>query len=346
MEVINMKKVPVEEAEGMVLGHDMTQIIPGEFKGPRFKKGHIIQKEDIPVLKSMGKNHIYSFDLDEDQCHEDEAAVRIAKAVQGVNLKQEGPSEGKISLVAKRDGLLKIDKRGLKEINNFDDLILATLHSNLPVEAGQVVAGTRINPLIIALEKLEEVEDVGKSYSSGVISVQPFLNLKIGIIVTGDEVYSGEVEDKFAPVLKEKIAELNGEVLDIKYTPDNPKKIKEEILDLIKKGAELVITGGGMSVDPDDVTPAGIEKTGAKIETYGAPVLPGSMFMLAYLNEVPILGIPACGMYNQRTVFDLVFPRVLAGEKLDRQDIVDLAHGGLCLKCETCHYPTCSFGKV
>ncbi|MCK8827292.1 molybdopterin-binding protein [Natroniella acetigena] len=341
-----MKKVPVEEAEGMVLGHDMTQIIPGKFKGPRFKKGHIIQKEDIPVLKSMGKNHIYLFELGKDQCHEDEAAARIAKAVQGANINLEGPTEGKISLVAKRNGLLKINKEGLKEINNFNDLILATLHNNLSVEAGQVIAGTRINPLIINQEKLKKIESIGRDYTSGIISIQPFLNLKIGIIVTGDEVYSGEVEDKFAAVLKGKIAELNGEVLAIKYTPDDSEKIKEEILDLIAKGAELIITGGGMSVDPDDVTPIGIEKTGAKIETYGAPVLPGSMFMLAYLDEVPILGIPACGIYNQRTVFDLIFPRVLVGEKVIRKDIVDLAHGGLCLKCETCHYPTCSFGKV
>lgn len=341
-----MKKVPVEEAVGMVLGHDMTQIIPEEFKGPRFKKGHIIQDEDIPVLKDMGKNYIYSLELNEDQCHEDEAADRIAKAVQGKNIELSGPNEGKMNLVAKQKGLLKIDVAGLKNINRCDDVILAALHNNTVVEKGQVIAGTRINPLIIDQEKIVQVEEIGAEFPGGLFEIHSFSNRKVGILITGSEVYSGRVEDEFAPVLKEKVTELNAQVLEVGYTPDDPEQIKEEIMNLVNQGAEIVITGGGMSVDPDDVTPEGIKRTGAEIETYGAPVLPGSMFMLAYLDEIPILGVPACGMYNETTVLDLVLPQVLIGERLTREDIVDFAHGGLCLKCETCCYPKCSFGKV
>jgi len=341
-----MKKVPVEEAVGMVLGHDMTQIIPGEFKGVRFKKGHIIKEEDISVLKSMGKNHIYSFELNEGQCHEDEAAIRIAKTVQGDGIELDGPNEGKVSLIAKQSGLLKVNKSGLAAINSCDELILATLHNNTVVKEGQVLAGTRINPLIIEEEKIKKVEEVGKEFTDGVLNLRLFQNLHVGILITGSEVYSGRIEDKFAPVLKEKVNELNSKVLEVRYAPDDPEKIKEEILDLIEAGAELIITGGGMSVDPDDVTPSGIRKTGAKIETYGAPVLPGSMFMLAYLDEVSILGVPACGMYNDTTVLDLILPRVLTGEEVTRDDIIDLAHGGLCLKCDVCSHPVCPFGKA
>ncbi|MGM0471030.1 MAG: molybdopterin-binding protein [Bacillota bacterium] len=340
-----MKKVPVEEAVGMVLAHDMTQIIPDEFKGPRFKKGHVVKEEDIAVLKRMGKRHIYSFELDEDQCHEDEAAIRIGEAVQGAGIELEGPSEGKVSLVSAQQGLLKVDKQGLQEINVFDNLILATLHNNTPVTAGRSVGGTRINPLIIDEEELQEVEKTGGKFADGLIKIKPYINYQIGIVVTGSEVYSGEIEDKFAPVLKDKIENLNGEVLDVRYAPDDKEQIKQEILELVEAGAEVLIVSGGMSVDPDDVTPQSIKKTGAEIITYGAPVLPGSMFTMAYLDEVPILGIPACGMYNETTVFDLVFPRVLAGERLTREDIIDFAHGGLCLKCEVCRYPNCSFGK-
>ncbi|SJZ33387.1 molybdopterin-binding protein [Selenihalanaerobacter shriftii] len=340
-----MKKVPVKEAVGMVLGHDMTQIIPGEFKGVKFEKGHIIKEEDIPVLKSMGKNHIYSFELGEDQCHEEEAAERIAKAVQGENIKLVGPSEGKMNLVAKNAGVLKVNEEALREINSFDDLILATLHNNTTVEEGQNLAGTRINPLVIESKKIDQVEAACEKITGDIMSVNSFHQLKVGIIITGSEVYSGEIEDKFAPVFRQKINDLNAGVLGVNYAPDDPELIKEEIFDLIEKGADVVVTGGGMSVDPDDVTPVGIKKTGAKIETYGAPVLPGSMFMLAYLDEIPILGIPACGMYNKSTVFDLVFPRILTKERVMREDIIEMAHGGLCLQCDVCRYPACSFGK-
>ncbi|MCK8817581.1 molybdopterin-binding protein [Natroniella sulfidigena] len=339
-----MKKVAVEEAVGMILGHDLTQIIPGEFKGAKFKKGHVIKAEDIPVLKKMGKNHIYSLELEADQCHENEAAERIAKGVQGENIKISGPSEGKMNLVAEQKGLLKIDLDLLKEINGLDDIVLATLHTNTVVEEGQVVAGTRINPLVIEEEKIEEIEIVCQK-EEDILKVATFFSFQIGVLITGDEVYYGEIEDRFAAVFEEKVAEFESEILEVKYVPDDVEEIKKGILDLVEAGAEVIITAGGMSVDPDDVTPTGIRATGAEVESYGAPVLPGSMFMLAYLGQVPILGVPACGMYHQATVFDLVFPSILAKEKVTRDDIIALAHGGLCLQCDVCRYPVCPFGK-
>lgn len=339
-----MKKVKVEDALGMVLGHDLTKIVPDEFKGAAFKKGHIISKEDVEVLKDMGKYHIYVTDMKEDLIHEDEAAVRIGKAVTGEGLFLEGPSEGKVNVKARVKGLLKINLEALSVINDIDLIILATLHNNTLVDIGKTVAGTRIIPLAIDKKKIEEIEKICND-SGKIIGVKEMKPMKVGIVVTGSEVYEGRISDKFGPVLEEKIYKYGAECIGIKYAPDHRETIEERIQCLIKEGAEVILTAGGMSVDADDVTPNAIENISNKVITYGSPVLPGAMFMLAYTEKVTILGIPACGMYFRTTVFDLVFPRVLTGEVLSRKDITSLAHGGLCLGCDVCRYPICPFGR-
>jgi molybdenum cofactor synthesis domain-containing protein len=339
-----LKKIRVEEAVGMILGHDLTKILPGKFKGAAFKKGYIIREEDIEVLKDMGKYHIYAVDLNEDYIHEDEAAIRIGRAVAGEGLYLEGPSEGKVSLKSKYKGLLKINLKALEAINNIDLIVLATLHNNTLVEQGRTVAGTRIIPLTIKEERVKEVEKICSEHGA-VISLNKMRPVKVGIVVTGNEVYEGRVSDKFGPVLRSKINKYGVKLLDIEYVPDRSKKIQKAIKSLIGKGAEVVLAAGGMSVDADDVTPDAIKKVSSKVITYGSPVLPGAMFMLAYTEKAAILGIPACGMYSKTTVLDLILPRVLIGESLSKGDIVKLAHGGLCLSCEECRYPTCPFGK-
>lgn len=341
---IKMKKVRVEDALGMVLAHDLTKIVPGKFKGAAFKKGHIIQAEDIEELKNMGKNHINIIELNETNLHEDESALRIGKAVAGEGIYMEGPSEGKVTLKAKYKGLLKINVEALTLINDIDQVMLATLHNNSLVKEGQIVAGTRIIPLTIEKSSIESVENICRQLPK-VVSVKAFQPMKVGIVVTGTEVYKGRITDKFGPVLEEKVNHYGGRFVGIQYAPDDIEKIEQAIQLLIHQGAEVVLTSGGMSVDADDVTPVAIRKVCSNVITYGSPVLPGAMLMLAYSDEATILGVPACGMYHKITVLDLVFPRVLVGDVLSKKDIALLGHGGLCLNCEFCHFPVCPLGK-
>ncbi|MHB1420273.1 MAG: molybdopterin-binding protein [Bacillota bacterium] len=339
-----MKKIKVEKAVGMVLCHDITKIVPDEFKGQAFKKGHVIREQDIPDLLRLGKRHIYVWECAEGNLHENEAALRIAQAatIGGVTLTE--PKEGKINLVAKRRGLLKVNADALEEINDIEQVVLSTLHNNQVVDEGEVVAGTRVIPLVISEEKILQVEQICR-HSRGLVEVKAFQQMKVGIVTTGYEVYTRKIEDKFGPVVKSKLEAFNSIVLDQVIVSDDRSMIADAIKKFINSGAELVITTGGMSVDPDDATPAGIRATGAVTVTYGAPVLPGSMLLLAYLDGIPILGLPGCVMYAKATIFDLLLPRIMAGEKITRREIVRLGHGGLCHECSDCRYPSCSFGK-
>jgi len=340
-----MLSVRVEDAVGMVLCHDITRIVPGEFKGRAFKKGHIVKEEDIPQLLNIGKENLYVWEKKEGWLHEDEAAARIAQAVTGPGISLTEPYEGKISLVSDLRGLLSINVDGLNAINNEDQVIVSTLHRNQIVEKGTVVAATRVIPLVIDNRIIEKVEEHAGQYRP-VVQVKALSAMRIGVVVTGSEVYKGRIEDKFSPVVMEKVAKLGSSVINKINVTDSKAMIADAIKTLQKDGAELIIVTGGMSVDPDDMTPAGVAAAGGKIVAYGAPVLPGAMFMVAYIGETPVLGLPGCVMYASNTVFDLVLPRIMAGEKITRQDITMLGHGGLCAKCDTCRFPSCSFGKV
>ncbi len=339
-----MKTVPVENSVGMVLCHDITRITPGEFKGRAFKKGHIIQQEDIPKLLDLGKRQIFVWELSEGFVHENDAAMRMAAAAAGPGISLSEPKEGKVSLSAQAAGLLKVNVAALNAINEVDQAMFATLHSNQKVAAGKTVAGTRIIPLVIEEVKINKIEGICRQHYP-VIEIKPFKSCSVGIVTTGSEVYYRRIEDKFGPVLFGKFAEFGCSVLKQIFVPDSIELIAESIRTLLERGAEIIAVTGGMSVDPDDVTPAGIRAAGGRIVTYGAPTLPGAMFLLAYIGTVPILGLPGCVMYHKTTIFDLVLPRILAGEALTRQDITSLGHGGLCADCQECRYPDCGFGK-
>lgn len=339
-----MKSVPVGKAVGMVLCHDVTRIIPGEFKGRAFKKGHIIQEQDVPELLKIGKEHIFVFDLAAGLVHEDTAAERIAGAAAGPGLSLTPPSEGRVNLTAQIDGLLKVDVEALYQINEIEAIVFSTLHTNRTIRKKTAVAGTRIIPLVAPEEKIQQVETVCRN-NFPVVQIKSLPSLKVGIVTTGSEIYHGRIQDRFGPVLHRKFNELGSRTLDQVFVSDDIHMTVMAIHRMLDRGAGLIAVTGGMSVDPDDQTPASIRAAGGQVITYGAPTFPGAMFMLAYIGEVPVLGLPGCVMYHQASIFDLVVPRILAGEKLTRADIISLGHGGFCSGCPECRYPDCGFGK-
>jgi hypothetical protein len=338
-----MRQIPVQQAVGRVLFHDITRIVPGEFHGRAFKKGHIITPEDIDQLLKLGKDNIYVFELEEGLVHEDAAALRIAQAALGRGIEMLPPSEGKVRLLTTQPGLLKVKVAALDRINAIAEIVFATAHTNRRVPAGKLVGGTRIIPLYATEEKIRAVEKICRE-SAPLIEVVPFQTLPVGMVTTGNEVYHQRIEDKFGPVMMAKITDLGSSVLRQILVPDSVPLTVAAIHDLLAAGAGMIVVTGGMSVDPDDLTPASIRAAGGEVVTYGSPTFPGAMFMLAYLGDVPVVGVPGCAMYHKATVFDLVVPRLLAGERLTRADIAGLGHGGLCLGCADCRFPECGFG--
>lgn len=323
-----MKRVPVHEAVGMVLGHDMTRIVPGESKGPAFRRGHVIRPEDIPLLLSMGKEHIYVLEIPPGHVHEEEAALRIARAAAGPGLTLHGPSEGKVDLKAAHDGLFRVDADRLLRINTIGEVQMATAFDRRPVRAGETVAGTRVTPLTVDEGQVRAAEAICAE-GGPLLQVVPYRPLRAGIVVTGSEVYKGRIQDRFGPVVRAKIEGLGGQVIYTDLADDSAEMIAAKIQAAVAAGAQLVCVTGGMSVDPDDATPGAIRRTGARVVTYGAPVLPGSMLMLAYLGDVAIFGLPGAVMFEPVTLFDYVLPRVMAGEVLTRADFAAMGHGGL-----------------
>ena len=340
-----LKSVPVEQSVGMVLPHDITEIVKDVKKGVAFKKGHIIRSEDIQHLKRLGKDNIYVISLTTSEIHENDAASILAQCLAGQGVEYlNSPEEGKIALKAGLDGLLRINKESLYRFNMLGEVMCSTLHDNTPVKMGETVAATRLIPLVGSRDLISEAEKIARS-STPVIEVLPLKKVQIGLVITGNEVFYGRIEDRFEEVLQAKAQALGSEIILVRHAPDDTLVIAREIGVCIDQGAELIVTSGGMSVDPDDVTREGILAAGATDVVYGTPVLPGAMFLSGMIGQVPVLGLPACGMYHKITVFDLVLPRILTGEKIGRKEFAELGHGGLCRNCKVCQYPICNFAK-
>ena len=339
-----MKKVKVENAVGTVLAHDMTRIVPGEFKGVGFKKGHVVTADDIPELLKLGKRHLFVLDLDADTMHEDDAALAIAEAISGKTIRWTQPSEGKSSLIANSSGLLKIDEKALLRINKLGSIIVSTRRTDFACQKDQIVAATRIIPLTIPQKKIEQLITIAAK-SAPVIDVMAFRKLKVGAVVTGSELADGLIKDEFDRYVGSKIEAYGSHVVQKKLVTDSSRDIADAITKLVNDGCDLIITTGGLSVDPDDVTRLGVRRAGARVSFYGTPVLPGAMFLYAHLNDVPIMGLPACVYFHASTILDLLLPRVLAGEVLDKNKVAALGHGGLCLDCKVCRFPVCPFGR-
>jgi len=339
------KTIPVDQAIGHILAHDITEIRPGISKGAAFKKGQIIQPEDIDHLKRLGKERLYILEMSENDIHEDEAALRLAGVLAGPGVSfNDNPSEGKITLKASCRGLLKIDVNRLQDFNLVPNIICATRHTNDVVEQGDTVAATRVIPLLIDRDTLDQALEIA-SGDQAIVSIKTLAQPKIGLIVTGNEIVSGLIQDKFGPTIQKKADAFDCHLAEIIYLPDDQDQISRAIMNLVEEGMGLVLVTGGMSVDPDDLSGTAIEMAGARDLVYGSPVLPGAMVLYARLNQVPILGLPACMIYFKTTVFDLLFPRILAGEIITRKDLAAMAHGGLCLECDPCRFPVCPFGK-
>jgi molybdenum cofactor synthesis domain-containing protein len=281
--------------------------------------------------------------MEKGHIHEDAAAERIAKAAVGPSITLSKVSEGRINFMAD-PGLLDINVEALNRINSIEEVVLATMHNGQQVTEPRPVAGTRVVPLVIDENKIKCVEEICADYPY-VVGIRPFRHYNVGLVTTGSEVYHGRIKDKFGPVIREKFSKLGSTVMDQRLTSDDPAMTRDTILGFISEGADMVVVTGGMSVDPDDQTPTAIRSTGAEVITYGSPTFPGVMFMLAIKDGVPILGLPGCVMYYRASIFDLVVPRLLAGEEVTRKDIVNMAHGGFCAGCKVCRYPICPFGK-
>ena len=322
-----LKVIPVEEAVGLPLAHDITEIVPGKHKGPAFRRGHIVRKEDISKLLDVGKRNLYVMELDSDELHEEDAARRLAKAAAGSNLTLSGPSEGRFNLVAEISGLLKIDSDLLYRLNSLGNLMMATLSSDRYVNKGDVVAGTRTIPVVVKEDLIQRAEALCQDHP--IVQILPMPARRIHLIITGSEVYTGRIQDGFEPVVRRKASAMGSDLADKQVANDDPDQIANLIQEAQKAGAEIILVSGGMSVDPDDKTPEGIRRSGAKIESHGFPILPGSMFLMAYLNDTPILGLSGCVLHDPFSAFDVLLPRLLAGDRITRADIMAMGHGGL-----------------
>ena len=339
-----MKLLRVEDAIGQVLCHDITQIIPGVTKDAVFRKGHIIRAEDIPVLLRVGKEHIYVWENNENMLHENDAADILRALCQGPHMRASAPKEGKIELTAEADGLLLVDTERLRAVNALGDMMIATRAGGFPVKQGDKLCGTRVIPLVIEKAKMARARQAAGP--DPLLQLLPFRPRPFGVVTTGSEVKKGLIQDAFTPVLVDKLAEYGCELAAHAVCGDDADEITAAIAKMADEGAELILCTGGMSVDPDDRTPLAIRNAGAHIVSYGAPVLPGAMFLMAYLPDGrPVCGLPGCVMYAKRTIFDLVLPRLLADVPVTPQWLAGLGHGGLCLGCDVCHFPNCGFGK-
>ena len=339
-----MKLIKTEEAVGHVLCHDLTQIIKDQYKDARFRKGHVVTEADIPVLLSMGKEHLYVWEMTPGMLHENDAAERLYALCANSHMDRSEVKEGKIELKAACDGLFRVNSERLIAVNTVEDIMIATRKGGTAVRKGDKLAGMRVIPLIIPEKKLQAAEQAAGD--SPLLELRPWVRKTAAIVATGSEVKKGLIQDTFTPVVKDKLAAYGIETISVAYSGDGVENVANAVTEARKTGADVILCTGGMSVDPDDNTPGGIKQSGAQIVTYGAPVLPGAMFLLGYYDDgTPVMGLPGCVMYAGATIFDLVLPFVAADVPVTRQQIVALGEGGLCLGCKPCHWPACPFGK-
>ena len=337
-----MKKVRVEEAVGQALCHDITAMVPG-FKGALFKRGHVVAEEDIDTLLDIGKRHIYVGDMEPGMMHEEDCARRLAgmTSIDGAHF--EGPSEGKMMLISDMQGMFRVDTDLLRKINTIGDITIATLPDHYRVEVGDKLASMRIVPLFT--DEVQIINAERMCEEKKLIDLLPYKPLKTGVIITGSEIYNGRTKDRFEPVVRKKLSYYPGEIIDVRICDDDKGMILKTAGELLDRGADFLIFTGGMSVDPDDLTPGAIRELGADIISYGVPSQPGNMTLVAYLEDKPILGVPGAAIHLPTTVFDVLLPQIHTGLRLTEEDLTRLGDGGLCQLCEGCHYPNCTFGR-
>lgn len=337
-----MKKVKIEDAIGMELCHDITEMRDG-FKGAVFTRGHVISEEDLPKLLDVGKRTVFVWEKNAGEIHEEEAALRMAAMAPVAGISQRGPSEGKILFFSETEGQWRVDTQLLHSINSIGDLTICCLPDHYPVKKGDRLASMRIVPLVTQEEQIIKAEKLCEGKK--LFDLRPYQFKKIGVVITGSEVYTGRIQDKFEPVVRAKMKQYPAEIVDVTVCDDDLDMIVNAAKAHLEKGADFLIFTGGMSVDPDDLTPTAIRNLGAEIVTHGVPSQPGNMTLVAYLGDIPILGIPGAAISLPTTVFDVLMPQIFTGDKLTKQELINLANGGLCHMCKSCHWPNCSFGR-
>ncbi len=337
-----MKKINVEDALGLSLCHDITGIKDG-FKGPLFKRGHVITKEDIPVLLDIGKKTVYAGEPEKGMLHEEDCALRLAAAMGVSGAHYEGPQEGKMVLISDISGMFRVDTALLSKIDNIGDITVTTLPDHYRVEKGTRLASLRIVPLFTEEEQIKKAEELCKN--AALMQLLPYRPLNAGVVITGSEIYRGRTKDRFKPVIERKLSYFPGRIVGFKVCDDDTDMIVSSAKELIDSGADLLIFTGGMSVDPDDLTPGAIKRLGADIVSFGTPSQPGNMTLVAYLGDIPVLGVPGAAIAFETTLFDVLLPQIYSGLKFEKNDLIRLAEGGLCQMCRNCHYPNCTFGR-
>lgn len=337
-----MKKIKVEDAVGMELCHDITAMYDG-FKGAAFKRGHVIREEDIPKLLDYGKRTVFVWEDNAGEIHEDDAARRMAAMASVENAHYTDPAEGKVLLMADKRGMLRVDTALLREINSIGDITISTMPDHYPVETGARLASMRIVPLVTKEEQILRAEELCRGRK--LLELRPYKKLKIGVVITGSEIYHGRIKDKFEPVVRKKMEAYPSEIVGVTVCDDDLDMIVSAANTHLEKGAELLIFTGGMSVDPDDLTPSAVRALGADVISHGVPSQPGNMTLVAYLGDVTILGVPGAAISMPTTIFDVLLPQVFTGDKLTKAELVNLGNGGLCQLCKPCHWPNCTFGR-
>lgn len=337
-----MKKIRVEDAVGMALCHDITAMRDG-FKGAAFKRGHVISQEDIPALLDLGKRTVFVWEDNAGEIHEEDAALRMAAMAPVEGAHYTAPSEGKVLLMADQRGMFRVDTALLQKINSIGDITISTLPDHYPVEPGARLASMRIVPLVTKEEQILRAEQL--CAEKKLLDLRPYQEKKLGVIITGSEIYSGRIQDKFEPVVRAKMKQYPAQILGVTICDDDLDMITSEAKKFLDQGADLLIFTGGMSVDPDDLTPTAIRTLGADIVTHGVPSQPGNMTLVAYLGETAILGVPGAAISLPTTIFDVLLPQIFAGDSITKADLIRLGDGGLCQLCKSCHFPNCTFGR-
>ena len=337
-----MKKVRVEDAVGMTLCHDITEMRDG-FKGAAFRRGHVITEADIPHMLDIGKRTVFIWEENAGEIHEEDAALRMAAMAPVAGAHYTGPSEGKMTLVADSEGMLRVDTELLREINSIGDLTISTLPDHYPVKPNMRLAAMRIVPLVTREEQIIEAERLCRGRK--LMDLLPYKPLRAGIIITGSEIYRGRIMDRFEAVARAKLSRYPGKVLGVRICDDDLEMLMGAARGLLKSGADFLIFSGGMSVDPDDLTPTAIRNLGCDVISHGVPSQPGNMTLMAYLGDVPVMGVPGAAISLPTTIFDVLLPQVYTGLPLTREDLIRLGDGGLCQLCGSCHFPNCTFGR-
>lgn len=337
-----MKKINVEDAVGMTLCHDITAMRDG-FKGAAFKRGHVIQQEDIERLLDLGKRTVFIWEDDAGEIHEEDCALRLAAMapVEGAHYTE--PSEGKVLLMADKRGMFRVDTELLKKVNSIGDITISTLPDHYPVEAGARLASMRIVPLVTQEQQIIDAEKLCEG--TKLLDIRPYQHKKIGVIITGSEIYTGRIKDKFEPVVRAKLSKYPSEILGVTICDDELDMIVDAARKYLDQGADFLIFTGGMSVDPDDLTPTAIRQIGADIVSHGVPSQPGNMTLVAYLGQTAMLGVPGAAISLPTTLFDVLLPQIFTGDSLTKEDLIRLGDGGLCQLCKPCHFPNCTFGR-